>query len=226
MSRRHNPERRAWKGRSYRKGGRRVRAIREALATKLKEPVMQIRSTSYQEWSRASNPHADVEAEIRALDQKVSGIFEEQSAKRQAAEAELAKAQAKIATLDAVVRPHADRSAGLKAQLKRRRRITLAPWKIDRQYQWWNGSRFVAGRDETWESHCVWLRVCMRDKRSPNWQWEVQINGLDNTESVTIVFGPPTTNPAIDFVNHAREVDDKLRSMGYFLIQEQSLCLK
>lgn len=30
----YNPERRAWRGRSYKKGGRRVRALRDALAAK------------------------------------------------------------------------------------------------------------------------------------------------------------------------------------------------
>lgn len=30
----YNPEKRAWRGKSYRKGGRRVRALREALAAK------------------------------------------------------------------------------------------------------------------------------------------------------------------------------------------------
>lgn len=38
-SRTYNPEKRAWKGRSYKKGGRRVRALRDAVAAKAKKEV-------------------------------------------------------------------------------------------------------------------------------------------------------------------------------------------
>jgi hypothetical protein len=34
---RHNPEKRAYKGRSYKKGGKRVRALRDAVDAKLAE---------------------------------------------------------------------------------------------------------------------------------------------------------------------------------------------
>ncbi len=34
MSKHHNPERRAWRGRSYKKGGRRVRDLRDRIARK------------------------------------------------------------------------------------------------------------------------------------------------------------------------------------------------
>lgn len=34
MSKHHNPERRAWRGRSYKKGGRRVRDLRDRILRK------------------------------------------------------------------------------------------------------------------------------------------------------------------------------------------------
>lgn len=34
MSRHYNPERRAWRGRSYRKGGQRIRELRDRIARK------------------------------------------------------------------------------------------------------------------------------------------------------------------------------------------------
>ena len=42
MKTRHNPERRAWRGRSYKRGGKRIRALRNSIVTAIKECAKEV----------------------------------------------------------------------------------------------------------------------------------------------------------------------------------------
>lgn len=172
-----------------------------------------VKEVAYKDFAAMADPHAKLRAEIEQLETQVVDILARISPQTAKLQKAISKAQAKLAELNAEWEPIEEKTAQARKELADREHRTLGPWRSSYMYKWPSGYLYIAGAKQDWQTNRVWLRVVVREHRTPDRQWEVTVNGVG-----CVVLGPPTANPEGDFVHHKATVEDMCRKAGYFIL--------
>jgi hypothetical protein len=133
------------------------------------------------------------------------------------------KANATLAKLDLQSEPVIQDMTNASTHLKDMKSRLLGPWIVSQHYS--SGSILTLnGNDKCWDAR-GWLRIVKRDHRNPEWQWEVQIDGINgrgSPDSKNVVLGALVGPRKEDFEKQQRKTEKLLVEMGYILYAGQN----
>jgi hypothetical protein len=113
----------------------------------------------------------------------------------------------------------------------RRRQETAAweaAWKATTRRLYWEitggrtrpaGRLRVVGQEHGWTNTAAWLRLCFPGERGEPRQWEADLRDVAERRGLeSVVYGPPSEDLARDFEAHQRDVEQRLRALGYEIV--------